>query len=515
MTRLGRFMQGLGSAVGLIAANGLFTLLSVPLALHFLEREEFGLWVLMLQIVGYFHLIDLGMNSAVTRLLIDHKDRPNDGSYGALIVSSCMVCGLQGLFVLGMGLLLAEDLALALNVNVELMGDFTGLMAWNCALAAGSMWLRPMHNILYAHQRLDIINHAQSAGLVLNYAVMWAAFSMGAGVFSLMWGMTVSWLLTQAMIVWSASGLLPARSGWRKPEWKLFTGVFHFAKDLFLVQAGIQMMDASQLIVITRTMGLEAAALWSVGTKAFQMVAQIHQRLLGVATPALCEMIARSEMERLRKRFTDMVCLVVGASVVAGTGIAVCNGAFVSLWTHGRMIWEPAWSVLLGVLLVTGSVRDFHAGFVPMTKQIGALKIAYVVEGGLFIGLGFLVAPRLGFTGLLVLFLTCRLLLTTVYSLWRTALFLEMPLKDLCVCWLAVLGRMGLRMGAVGVLVHAMTLNAGDWTRLLSGGVVITMTGIYWLARLGVGEALRNEFMTRLPAGMAKLLKFTGPGLGR
>ena len=62
MSRSKRFIAGTLAGYGNIAANIIFTLVSVPLALAYLDVEQFGLWALAAQLNGYLVLLELGMN---------------------------------------------------------------------------------------------------------------------------------------------------------------------------------------------------------------------------------------------------------------------------------------------------------------------------------------------------------------------------------------------------------------------------------------------------------------------
>jgi len=73
MSRKRRFITALGSGYLALIANVVFTAVSVPLALHYLSKEEFGLWSVVLQITGYLSLLDLGVGQSVSRLLVDSK----------------------------------------------------------------------------------------------------------------------------------------------------------------------------------------------------------------------------------------------------------------------------------------------------------------------------------------------------------------------------------------------------------------------------------------------------------
>src|SRR5436853_720001 len=105
MSRFKRFTHSLASGYLLLGANIVYTLAQVPLALHYLSKEEFGLWALALQVSGYLQFIDLGMASSITRFLVDHKDHVEDGAYGSIIKTGLLVLAAQGAIVIAGGAL--------------------------------------------------------------------------------------------------------------------------------------------------------------------------------------------------------------------------------------------------------------------------------------------------------------------------------------------------------------------------------------------------------------------------
>jgi len=44
MARLRRALHGVASSYLLLAASAVFSLMSVPIALHYLDKDRFGLW---------------------------------------------------------------------------------------------------------------------------------------------------------------------------------------------------------------------------------------------------------------------------------------------------------------------------------------------------------------------------------------------------------------------------------------------------------------------------------------
>src|SRR5208282_1117622 len=107
MSRFKRFAHSLVSGYMQLGVNSLFTLASVPLALHYLDKEEFGLWALTSQIAGYIALIDLGLTAAASRILIDYKDHQKHGEYGGVIQTGAWVGLSQAALIFLVGTLLA------------------------------------------------------------------------------------------------------------------------------------------------------------------------------------------------------------------------------------------------------------------------------------------------------------------------------------------------------------------------------------------------------------------------
>src|SRR6476646_2806581 len=99
MSRFRNTARSLSSGYLAMGSNVLYTLASVPLALHFLSKEEFGLWAVAAQVASYLILVDFGITGAVARILIDHKDDWSGGEYGSVVKTSSLVFVVQGLII--------------------------------------------------------------------------------------------------------------------------------------------------------------------------------------------------------------------------------------------------------------------------------------------------------------------------------------------------------------------------------------------------------------------------------
>jgi O-antigen/teichoic acid export membrane protein len=161
-------------------------------------------------------------------------------------------------------------------------------------------------DILYAHQRNDIINHMLAVVFLAQLGVLYVALKAQSGVFSILWMNAFAMVFSVLVNCWSCLRLrlLPPRHAWGRPVWSRFKELFMYSKDVFVIHLGSLLIMATQSVIVSRTMGLVAVAAWVVGTKAFAFVSQLIYQFYDFSGPAFSEMIVRGEQERLRKRFS-------------------------------------------------------------------------------------------------------------------------------------------------------------------------------------------------------------------
>ncbi|MBI5775068.1 MAG: oligosaccharide flippase family protein [Verrucomicrobia bacterium] len=509
MARFHRFVHSLASGYAVIAVNVLYTLAAVPLALHFLTADEFGLWAVMLQLSGYVALLDLGMSPSVARLLIDYKDRAADGSYGGLIQTGWLVSLAQGGISLLAGLAAAPGLAGLLAIPQPLTDEFVLLLRWQCALLAAGFATRMFHHLLAAHQRLDAANYAQIGAFGVNFLVLWLGFRQGWGVFSLLWANAAGWLAGGVISWWACSRLKlwPTVGAWGRPTWPRFKETFAFGTDIFLVTLGSQLILASQTLVITRCLGLSGAAVWTVCTKSFTLLCQLLWRIFDASAPAFSEMIVRGERERIFHRFRDLTILTASVSGVAAVLLALCNGPFVALWTKGRLAWSAGNDLLLALCLIVQAVNHCHSCLVLLTKEIGFLRFIYLGEGVAFVTLAALVAAWGGMPVILLCSLGCSIVFSLAYGIHRTTRYFNVGWREAGGDWsLPLVKILAVLTPAAAVLGWALAAQADGLRLGVSGAVGGALGGLLFF-RWGIPASLQREMVERAPRALQRPLQ--------
>ena len=511
MSRLKRFTHAMISGYVLVGMNVVYTLASVPLALHYLTKEEFGLWALTSQIAGYLAMIDLGMGSSIARILIDVKDHRAGGCYGGVIKTGVLVSALQGGMVLAGGGVLVFFLAEFLQIPAKLAGNFFWLMVGQVVITAASFVSRMFAQVLSAWQRMDVSNYSAVVQLLVSLLVLWAGFSLGLGVMSLVAGLAVGWLVGAAICAFACRhlGLLPQRGEWGDVSWVRARELFHFATAVFLIALGTQLIMSSQTVLVSRLLGMEAAALWSVMTKIFTLSGQLVWRVIGNTQSAFAEMHVRREQDRLWKRYRALFVATSVMAAVCGVFLVACNGPFVGLWTHGRFSWPVVNDVLLGLWLVVLTQQCCHSSLITCFKEIRGLKYVFLAEGIAVIGSVWVVLPRFGITGMLICSLLATLSFTWSYGTWRmTRLAGIVGWKNLLWDWQRPLFRV------VGIMVPCWLVTewtlrgAPDWLRLVINGALLTVIGMFVSLRFALPSDFITDMIGKLPLPLRRVAGF-------
>lgn len=500
MSRVKRFAISLVSGYLLLGTNVLFTLAQVPLALHYLSKNEFGLWALTTQITGYLLMLDLGMSGSLVRSLLDHKDDQSNGVYGSIIQTGAVVVLIQGAGILVGGMALGFCVPwLFPDVEPELIKVFQVLVVGQCLLSGIFFVGRISASILQAHQRFDVSNYSSMVTLILNFAVQWAAFHAGMKLYGMLVASGISYICGMMFNFAGVSRLqlLPVKGQWGRPSYGRFKELFRFGNDLFLLTLGLQLLNASQVVIISRTLGLTAAATWIVATRTFLLALQAVSRIFDFSAGALGEMIVRMERANLIRRYRDVILLTATAGVFICVLMTLCNSSFLSVWTSmsGKppISWNLHNDALMAALVMINSMTRCHINLAIFAKEIRAMRWIYFLEGASFVLVSFYVAPYFGVSGIIATAILAEIAWIGIYGFRWSSRYLGVPVGEMLTGWLRPAFTYLLLMSLVAALTGWLTSQLPVLARLLVNAGVIGTSGLTLCWRFGLSAGLRQE----------------------
>jgi len=269
-----------------------------------------------------------------------------------------------------------------------------------------------------------------------------------------------------------------------------------------------QIISASQVIMVSRFLGLEAAATWSICTKAFQFAQQIVYRIFDFSEAAFSEMVVRREIERFKHRYASIVSLSASVAVLFAILGLAANAGLVRFWTGGRISWDFTCDVAAAVFLVVSSVNRTYAYIVILLKDIGGYRFVSLLEAGLVIAGGSLLGPRLGFVGIFVASVVSSILCSGLYGALRTAKFLHLSPIQITAGWLARPMAFALVFAAVSLISSRPFLNSHIFWIFAVAAVITGVVGLLIFYFIGLQRPLKIE-LSHLLASLVRRLSLS------
>jgi len=508
ISRATRFINGLFTGYAALGSSVVYTLTSVPLALHYLTKEEFGLWALITQLTGYLMLLEFGMSGSIARFLSNHKDSMDGGEYGSVLVTGCGIFMLQGLTVAVMGTAFVFLGASLLGIPPHLRSIFAQLGTIQACVGGLTLMTRAAASPLWPHQRLDINNLGSIACQLGSLLTLWLGFLAGWKLYSLSAAGIVGFIVGVSIAIHACFRLrlYPSKGHWgRGFDMALFRKMFSYGSGLFVLNLGTQLVSTSQVIVISRGLGLESASIWAVATKLSALVQQFVGRIFETSASGLVEMLVREETAQLRRRFHDLFMLTSTIAALGAVGLAMFNQPAIGIWTSGKISWPIINDSLLGVVIFLYCTGKFHVGFASLSKDVHKIKYVCLGEGLLFVATAFPLSAAYGLTGILIASIVSSVIINFGFATMITSRHLGVNYLSV-VSWVA---RPALLTGVVMVLYAPFTHGLFS-TLALQTEVAIKMAAYFLLIApaflyIGVPAPLRTEIASYLSRVMLSL----------
>ena len=510
MSRFRFYQRSVVASYALLGSNIVYTLASVPLMLVYLSKDQFGLWATTSQLLAFITLLDLGTNSSMARLLIDRKDDENKAIYGSFIKAGILIGIVQSGFIFLCGLLLLGPIAHWLDLTHFDNRTFVSLMLWMITISCISFAARIFGQLLHAWQRLDILYYLGIGNLCFSFAGLALGLVVGLGIYATALGAGCGALFSilGGYIACNLLKLWPGCGAWGSVTTGILREVFSYGLDLFIIALSTQVILASQTLLVTRYIGLEAAATWAIMTKMFSLVSQALWRFVSNAMPAMSEMVARGEYSVMTASVRLMAIGVGIVAAVTSVVFATTNGLFVLLWTDGRVSWDSLNNILLALWLFILTQQCISTSVLICLKKVTLMKYVYLAEATIFLTLAVILTGYHAMTGLITASLVSTIACSWIAGQVLAARFLKISFTNLFFVWYKPALKVAAFMTLVAFALTYVIAGRSAEFQLLIALVSLGTAAIVAVSKVGLPEDVCDMLRARLPG----FLRWCVPG---
>jgi O-antigen/teichoic acid export membrane protein len=390
--------RNMSSGVIGMSINMLALFISIPLYLHFLDYERYGLWLILASVLSFAQLGMLGIYQAVMKLVAEEYTHGNTEGIQSYIAMSLGILAITGTTVLLVILVFKTQIISIFKLNTENTGIASWLLPYIGILTIYVFFVQVFSATLSGLGRMDLSNYIQSVGRVIAVGLSGGLLWSGRGVESILIGNTVSYIFIHIVALFYIYRRVPIRvlrilnfDNQRLKNLLSFGGGV-FGASLF----GI-LLDPFNKMMISRYAGVESIPVYDIAFRGSMQVRGITETSIRAIMPEISRVSVKLDskgVERIKHINHRSLKMIIFGGMPLFLGLFIFAGVILKLWLGDRFV-EPlphafrimliaSFFSLLGVpsfytLMGLGKVRHIFAGRGIVSVTSGLILVTTVL----------------------------------------------------------------------------------------------------------------------------------------
>jgi len=395
----------------LIASNTLLNLMgqvlpllvgvvTIPLVVHGLGTERFGLLSLAWVILGYFTIFDLGLGRATTKYVSEALGKGENDQVPEIIWTAVTFQAALG-FIGGIVLFVVTNLLVerVLNIPPELLGeakDTLHLLALSVPLVLISS---SFSGVLEAAQRFDLVNSVRIPSSILTFVLPLVGLHLGFGLPGIVVLILLARLGSLIALAWMDFRIVPELKK-HSVSFARFYRLFAFGGWVMITSIVGPFLVYLDRLIIGSLLTMSAVAYY---TAPYEMVTRlwiISASLSATLFPAFSAMEGVRDRERLiifLARSIKYVFLISGAIVVL---IVIHAEQILQIWLGGDFAAES--TVTMQILAMGVLINSLaHMPF-ALLQGVGRPDLPakfHLIELPVYVGIAWILIGEFGIAG--------------------------------------------------------------------------------------------------------------------
>jgi O-antigen/teichoic acid export membrane protein len=369
------------------SVNILSGLITVPLTISYLGGEKFGLWMFASGIVGFLAFSDFGLALSLQNLL-SKADGEKDIEKPVTFVSTAFVFLLLVVVLLNifsffiipsLNIVQIFEKNTALTNSLYVLAIQFALFSFSLGIFAGLT-----RAILVGYQGGAIYNKLLLLGRILAFIWVIICYQFKLPVYWLIGG----FIGLPNVVLISALPKIFQDKPYLKPKISKLSLTnlkiqFSSGLEFSLVQVGYMLMVNGPVLVLTKTAGLEAVAVFSVVQRYFSAGFMGLSVFVSQLWPAFGEACASGDFDWIKKVLMRIAKVLFPFSFVLGVTMAFLGPSMISFWIDSKLQVNPSIIWILAIWAILLSYQEAFATFLGGINHVRAVGIYSLILSSL------------------------------------------------------------------------------------------------------------------------------------
>ncbi|WP_162303788.1 oligosaccharide flippase family protein [Paracnuella aquatica] len=487
----------------------LMAMITTPLVLKFLDKEEYGLSTILFQIVSYLSLLDFGLGAAVSRFLATTRGNDEDAQHNMnkIISTAFYIYTALGVLVLIIGLSFAPMIPRFFDMKPELHGVAVSIGYTLSIFIALQFPLKVFSSIFFAHQRLVLSNTMSFIVNMLNQILPIVFLAFGLGLWSFVMTNIIGTLISVTVTLILLRKFYPyLRIRIKLFDRELVRKLFSFGFYMFLNVIAVYLIMFTDRFFIGTLVSLSVVTMYMLTAKIPEICRDLIFRITDNTYPALVEISEKENRDRFVRVHQKLLLITTACVMVAAFMILILNEWFMELWVGASFFAGTEILLLTLGLMILHCILHVSSVCLNSAGIVKGFTLVSVVEAAFNVGLTFWLGKMYGIQGIL----WATIIASALTSLWyvpRTAVkYMNISMMDYL--WKPLLLPL-FAVGSFGTLVYMASnyLMKGmpvTWINLIAIG---TVTGLLFALFIWFAF-LKKEIVEFMPDSIKRKLLY-------
>ena len=363
-------------------------LVCIPVLVHALGLERFGMLGIVWVVMGYFGLFDFGLSRGTTKFIAEKIGEGDWKDLTALAWGAVIIQGGMGLVGGAVVVVMVPWLVQhVLLMRPALSGEATAALYWLALSIPAIVVTSALRGILEGLQRFDVVNLIKTPAGIVNYLGPVLALPFDASLVTVVAVIAVARFVVLFAHVIACLRLLPPADSPRKPQYRTLLQIAAFGGWLTVSNVVGPVMIAADRFVIAAAVSVAAVAYYitpyEIITKAWILSASV----LGALFPVLAAMAA-NRPHALRAACRETVTLLLALTAPAVGLLLGCADLLLGWWLGSEFRMHAtvvAHFLAIGILFNVAAQVPLTAlqacGRADITARLALIELPLYVAG--------------------------------------------------------------------------------------------------------------------------------------
>jgi O-antigen/teichoic acid export membrane protein len=312
-----------------------------PFVVHHLGNVAYGVWTLVISLISYMGLLDLGLRGAVVRYVSRLNAQDDHQRVNQTVSAALWLRFWISLIAVLIGLILERYAPEYFHVPAELLGPARLAIAVAATSFGVTLLGGVFGGILAALHRFDLLGAvAISQTTVRALGVVWL-LREGHGIIALAcWEFIVILTVNLVFILLAFRNYPQLEIVLQKPAEEILNAIWGFSAYVFIIQVCVQVMYYTDNLVVGACVSAASVTFYSIGGTLIEYIRQLTSSLVTMFLPLASKLDAEGQRQKLQNLLIKGTNAALAAALPIQVALLFRGPTFIRLWMGSQYAAE-------------------------------------------------------------------------------------------------------------------------------------------------------------------------------